>query len=69
MKIFEIKNNINNNIINKKKSCVVNLNKKSIFINKKLLKINILKNIKFNKKRITSSFSIYKNNLKIKKIW
>ena len=68
MKFSEINNCFNNNIIKKKKSCLVNLSKKSIKINKKLLKINVIKNFKKNNFKIISLFSVYKNNLKIKKI-
>jgi alkyl sulfatase BDS1-like metallo-beta-lactamase superfamily hydrolase len=69
MKNFNLKNILNNNIFKKKKSVVSNNNNKTISFKKKLLKINIIQSINYKDKKSVSKFSIYKNNLKIKKIW
>lgn len=68
MKFWEIGCVINNNIFKKKKNCLTNLSAKSIIINKKLLQANVFKNVKIGNVKIISSFSVYKNSLKIKKI-
>jgi len=68
MKNFILKNLFNNNIIKKKKSIISNNNKKNIIAKKKMLKINVIKSININSLKVVSKFSIYKNNLKIKKV-
>ncbi len=69
MKNYILKNILNNNILKKKKSVISIKNKKTIIFKKKLLKINLIKSINYNKNKSIAKFSLYKNKLKVKKVW
>jgi len=60
-------NDININIIKKKKSFTGFSYKKSNNYNKKLIKLNILKECYINGNKYASKFSFVDNNIKIKK--
>lgn len=69
-----LRNAINNNFIKKKTSCTVKkYSKKNSTLVKKLIKLNIVKDITVNKKingfnTYKIGYSLYKNNNKIKKL-
>ena len=67
-KYIKVKNNINNNIIQNKKSNYEKNIKTTLIIKNFLLKINIIKNMNKCNLNILSNFSFYKNKIKIKKI-
>jgi hypothetical protein len=60
-------NDININILKKKKSFTGFLSKRSNNYNKKLIKLNILKECYKNGNKYASKFSFVENNIKIKK--
>jgi hypothetical protein len=63
--MITLKCNINNMLLKKKKNFFFKKINKNINFNKSLLKLNLIKEIKNNQ----CFFSLYKNKLKIKKLY